>query len=470
VTAGQPASFTKSYQPPGLEPQVSNHIPPQVSNHTPQADGLRPVGYVVKAWPRLSETFILNEIIALERQGVLLRVFSLKNPVADEPVNASARLAEVRAPVTCVSLRSHWKPALGANLRALRRHPARYARALLQAVSSAQWAVVCSFLMAAYLADIMSLEPVAHLHAHFTNSPALVTMFAHQLTGVPYSFTAHASDVHVTTPPKLLRAEVERAQAVITCTQFDRRHLLDLISPATYGKLHCIQRGIDPSQFSALQPHSRNGEPPVILSVASLVEKKGLQDLLAAADLLRQRGCSFQLEVIGDGPLRRVLEARVAELGLEDRVRLRGVESYEEVCRAYQRASVFALPCVVATDGDRDGIPNVLLEAMASGVPVVATQVSGIPELIESERDGLLVEPNRPGMLADALERLLTQPELCERLARAARARIETSFSIDQSSRRMLALFRQEPPPKRFAFGLETASRAECYQPQPQGR
>src|SRR5437667_4831805 len=183
-----------------------------------------------------------------------------------------------------------------------------------------------------------------------------------------------------------------------------------------------------------------NGEPEV-LSVARLVEKKGLEDLIAAADILRRRGRVFRVEIIGSGPQRETLKAQAKQMGLADRVRLAGAQAHDAVCLAYQRASIFVLPCVVTSEGDRDGIPNVFLEAMASGVPVVSTPVSGIPELIDSERDGLLVAPNSPSMLADALDRLLRDPELRDRLAGAARVKVEERFSIDRSSRQLLSLF-----------------------------
>jgi len=168
-----------------------------------------------------------------------------------------------------------------------------------------------------------------------------------------------------------------------------------------------------------------------------------LNDLIAAADILRSRGRCFQVEIIGEGPLRQSLETQIKQLDLSGHVKLVGSQPHDSVCRAYERASVFALPCVVAADGDRDGIPNVLPEAMACGVPVVATPVSGIPEMIESEQQGLLVLPNNPANLADALERLLTQPELCGRLARAARYRVVNHFSLERGATRLLALFQR---------------------------
>src|SRR3989449_862830 len=307
------------------------------------------VGYIVSGWPRLSETFVLNEVLAVERSGGSLRIFSIKDPDG-EPVHA--RVAQVRAPVTCLSLRRHWKSALQANLRLLCRQPGRYCRALLQALRYRRRGVLLCFFQAGYLAHELSREPVAHLHAHFAHAPAPVAMFTHQLTGIPYTFTAHAKDIYIKTPPELLRAEAQQAQAVITCTEYNRQYLSTQIGPASDGKLHCIYHGLDASQFQFAGPR-------------------------------------------------------------------------------------------VAGDGDRDGIPNVLLEAMGSGVPVVSTPVSGIPELIESERDGLLVPPSNPARLADALDRLLTSPELRERLGRAAQAKIEAHFSIDRSSTQLLALFQR---------------------------
>src|SRR5713226_5091536 len=396
------------------------------------------VGYILSAWPRLSETFILNEVIALERLGGRLRIFSIKNP-NDGPVHA--KVADVRAPVTNLSIAPHWKARWQANLRFFFRQPVHYCETLLQVMRYRRLHYVRRFFQAGHLAEILSREPVAHLHAHFAHDPTLVAMFTHLLTGIPYSFTAHAKDIYVKTPPEVLRAEARQAQAVVTCTEYNRKYLVDQVGLTSNGKLHCIYHGLDLSQFKFTWPHDSQTGAPIILSVARLLEKKGLHDLICAADILRRRGLSFQVEIIGDGSLRQALETRVMQLGLNDRVRLLGALPHEDVCSAYQRASIFALPCVVAADGDRDGVPNVLTEAMASGVPVVATPVSGIPELVSTEQDGLLVPPNSPEMLADALERLLTQPELCDRLARAARAKVEACFSIDGSSARLLALF-----------------------------
>ena len=399
------------------------------------------LGYVVSTWPRLSQTFVLNEILALERRGLPVRIFSVKDP-GGEPTHAT--LANVRAPVAYLSFRRRRRTVLAANARIARACPGRYVGTLLRALRYGQRAIMRCFFQAGYLAELVRRDPVDHLHAHFATAPALVAMFAHDLVRIPYTFTAHARDIYVDTPPALLRAEAQRARAVITCTEYNRQYLSHQIGSAASDKLRCIYHGLDLSQFQFTWPRTLDPEPPVILSVGRLVEKKGLGHLIMAAEILRRRGHSFEVEIIGSGPQHRTLEEQVTRLGLNDRVKLAGAQSHDVVCRAYQRAAVFALPCVVAGDGDRDGIPNVLLEAMGSGIPVVSTPVSGIPELIESERNGLLVPPEDPARLADALERLLTSAELRERLGRAARAEIEAHFSIDGSSTQLLELFRHD--------------------------
>jgi glycosyltransferase involved in cell wall biosynthesis len=229
---------------------------------------------------------------------------------------------------------------------------------------------------------------------------------------------------------------------VVTCTQYNRDFLSKQYGPLCDGKLYRIYHGLDISQFKFSLSRRDDGGEPVVLSVARLVEKKGLEDLITAAGILRGRGHAFKVEIIGSGPLRDSLKAQAQRLGLADRVSLLGAQAHDAVCLAYQRASVFVLPCVVASNGDRDGIPNVLLEAMASGVPVVSTPVSGIPELIESGVTGILVPPRDVRSLADAIERLLASPELSERLASAARTKLESSFSLEASAEQLLAVFR----------------------------
>jgi len=414
-----------------------------------EPNGQRTIAYVVKAWPRLSETFILNEIISLEQRGVSIRIFSVREPDAGP---AHSKVAQVRAKVTCLALRTHWKQAVSANLRLLCRQPGRYLRLLLEVIAAKvvrhRFGPPRNFFQAGYLADILSREPADHLHAHFASTPARLAMLTHRLTDIPYTFTAHAKDIYVS-DPEAFRVKLEGARAVVTCTQYNRDFLSKQYGALCDGKVHCIYHGLDVSQFNFNLSAKVDSSEPVILSVARLVEKKGLGDLIAAADILRRRGRVFQVEIIGSGPQREILKAQAKRLGLADRLRLLGAQAHETVCLAYQRSCIFVLPCVIASNGDRDGIPNVLLEAMASGVPVISTPVSGIPELVESGVDGLLVPPNDPAALAEAIDKLLASQELRESLARAARAKIESSFSLDAGAERLLALFGEPEHPHR---------------------
>jgi len=413
-----------------------------------EANHQRKVAYIVKAWPRLSETFVLNEILSLEKLGLDIRIFSVREP---DPGPSHSKVPQVRAEVAYLAFWPHWKQVVPANLRMLHRRPGRYLRVFLRAIIATlvrrhRLAPPWHFFEAAYLADILSRSPVDQLHAHFASTPTLVALYTHRLTGIPYTFTAHAKDIYVS-DATVFRDKLKEARAVVTCTQYNHRFLAQQYGPLCDGKVRSIYHGLDVSQFHFRPPTNFDSAEPLILSVARLIEKKGLSHLIAAADILRRRGRDFHVEIIGSGPQREVLQAQAKQLGLADRIKLVGAQAHDAVCLAYQRASVFVLPCVIASDGDRDGIPNVLLEAMASGVPVVSTPVSGIPELVESGVDGLLVPPNDPEALAEAIDKLFASKRLRQRLARAARAKIESSFSLNASAERLLALFGEPERP-----------------------
>jgi glycosyltransferase involved in cell wall biosynthesis len=386
---------------------------------------------------------VLNEVLALERRGLRLRIFSLKDP-KDEPVHADAK--QVRAKIQYLSLRRHWKPILEGNVRTLRRWPGAYLHTLLWVLlrPRPRWGLLRNFLQAGYLADLLAGQPVGHLHAHFASAPATVAMLVHHLTRIPYTFTAHAKDIYFDRQPALLRSKMRHAQAVVTISEYNRRHLRSLLEPVARSKVHCIYNGADLSQYKPRSSGEKQNGVSMILSVARLIEKKGLDDLIRAAHILRQRGRAFCIEIIGSGPLRQALEVRAAELGVADSVKFLGARPQEFVREAYERAALFALPCVVSEGGDRDGIPTVLLEAMASEVPVVSTTVSGIPELVESGHDGLLVPPGNPAMLADALDRLLLDPNLRRNLGRAGRTKVRERFSINRSAAQLVKLFQPE--------------------------
>jgi glycosyltransferase involved in cell wall biosynthesis len=255
--------------------------------------------------------------------------------------------------------------------------------------------------------------------------------------------TAHAKDLY-TTLPRNLRIRARAAKFVITCTRFNAAHLAGVLSQSLPGAphkgegIHVLYHGTDLKRFA---PDRSGVEADRILSVGRLVPKKGFRDLVDALALIDTKGLRVRADVYGGGPLRDELEARVDGLGLEGRLTFHGARLQDEIIAAYRRAAVFVLAPVVTDDGDRDGIPNVLVEAMASGVPVVATRISGIPELITDGIDGLLVREHDPAALAGAIERLLRDPGLAARLGRAGRVRVEREFDLVANTRRLRALF-----------------------------
>jgi len=384
------------------------------------------VGYVIKMFPRLSETFILNELLELERQGLALRIFSLKHPV-DGVFHAQAQL--VRSPIHYLPERivhAPWRIA-SAQLRVWRRYRRPWRHTLRNALrrmrAEGDSGNLVAFCQACCL--VRELGNIRHLHAHYANIPAKVALLIHRLTGMSYSITTHAKDIFQNEPfasPKL-RERMCRASFVVANSRFSARHIRAGLNGE--GEIHVVHNGLDLEAFPL-----RTTEPaqPLILGVGRLVEKKGFPDLLAACDLLRRKGVKFFCEIIGTGVMSAQLKEKIRLLGLADRVKLVGPLPQEVLREHYARALAFALPCVRARDGDRDILPNALKEAMAVGVPVVTTRLEGIDELIEDGVSGLLVEPGDVPALAAKLQILLENEALRRSLAAQARNVIEQCF------------------------------------------
>jgi glycosyltransferase involved in cell wall biosynthesis len=277
---------------------------------------------------------------------------------------------------------------------------------------------------------------VTHLHAHFAHSPAAVAYLASVAGGPSFSFTAHAKDLY-TTLPRNIRIRARAARFVLTCTEANGRHLRELLENDVSVPVHVVHHGTDLERFS---PARRRPEPGLIVSVGRLVPKKGFSVLVDAMGNAAGGGLDFRCEVYGGGPMRAELEARVHRLGLEKRLSFHGARPLDDIVAAYTRAMVFVLAPAVLDNGDRDGIPNVLVEAMAAGVPVVSTRVSGIPELIDDGENGLLVEPSDANALAAAIRRVLENPRLAARLASAGRRKVEREFDVVANSRRIAEL------------------------------
>ncbi len=405
-----------------------------------------PLGFLVNTWPKLSETFILEEVLGLERQGVDLRLYALGEPTDDITHGALSRVRSVLARVPAAT---HAKELLSRHARVALAAPLRYAQALLEASvrGTAGWQ---DFLRAGWLAAQLKFDGVAHLHTHFISRPADIAQLASRMTGIPFSISAHAKDIYLSDSTDL-RRKLNAAQFTVTCTSANCNALAD-IAPEADVKLmyHGIDRGIfHPSRRVAAEPH----EPPLILAVGRLRAKKGLDTLIDACGLLHERGQRVRCEIIGYGQEHDALAHRIENAGLGRHVRLAGKLAREQVIERYARAAVFVQPSRITADGDRDGIPNVLLEAMAMGLPVVASRVSGIPEVVRDGVNGLLVQAEAPLALADAIERVLLHPAQAAAFGHAARAAVAQAFDNDVNLRvltRLLEPSRPGTPPERL--------------------
>lgn len=385
------------------------------------------VGYVLKMYPRFSETFVVNEILAHERAGLELEIFSLRLP---SDGRFHEMLARVQAPVTYLphgglKAERFWNdiaetagvlPRLMADLEEMRD----------EEVDDVHQAVL--------LAREVHARGITHLHAHFASVATTVARHAARLAGITYSFTAHAKDIfHEDVRAGDLYAKLRDARAVVTVSDHNRSGLAELCPPAA-DRIHRVYNGLDLERFPYADP---TGRAPVIVSVGRLVEKKGFADLIDACALLAARGRAFSCRIAGSGPLEQELRVRIAAAGLEGRVELIGPRSQDAIRALVQDGAVFAAPCVIGSDGNRDGLPTVLLEAMALGTPCVSTPVTGIPEAVRHEETGILVGERDPAALAVSLEKLLDDAELRVRLARAARVLVEEEFDGDRAASRV---------------------------------
>ena len=396
------------------------------------------VGYVLKRFPRASETFIAREILELERRGAGVVVLALR------PTDTDVRhewLSSIKAPVmVCdrTSVSQAWRelrkrvrkrpelqPGVHGALVDAFEHPVRSGRRYL---AEASW-----------VADRVEELGIQHLHAHFANHPAFVAMLAHEIVGVPFSFTAHAKDIFSAGPtPELWRRQMSEAAFAVTVCEANRDHLASALGPELLNRLRLLYNGVDLEGFApAPAEGSAAGGPLEVLFVGRLVEKKGADVLLQALATLRERGVPVRLTLVGDGPEAERCRRLAADLELGEHCRFVPLLPHEEVRRRMLRADVFALPCRVAADGDRDALPTVLLEALACGLPCVSTPVNGVAEIVAEGETGLLVPENDADGLARALERLAREPELRRRMGRRGRRRAKRLFDARRNVGRL---------------------------------
>lgn len=424
-----------------------NALPPDVSEGR--------IGYVLKGYARTSETFITNEIALLERRGLNLTIFSfleLSGQLLHAAVETIKSPVHYLPPVTPLSethffawLARNAPPFAQSHKRLFALRPSAYLKTLAEAISlgfkhrrgawrQPETGFLKEFLQAGVIAEqALALGNIRHLHAHFCHTTTTVTMFASRLSGLPFSFTAHAKDIYVAqhNPGDLLSRKMRRARFVVTCTAANQRHLTALCPDG--APVHLVYHGLNPRQFVPAAASTVNAMP-LILSVGRLVEKKGFPYLIEACRRLKERGYQFQCQIVGGtGAFATQVVAAVKAAQMEDTVWLRPAVTQEELQLIYQQAAVFVLPSQITDNGDRDGIPNVLVEAMALGLPVVSTNVSGIPELVTNRVNGLLAPQKDPEALAQAIAELLDHPELGRQFGQAARQTVCREFDAEET-------------------------------------
>ena len=418
------------------------------------------IAVVLKGYPRLSETFIAQELLALERRGLPLEIWSLRRPTdrARHPMHAAIQAPAAYLPEYLRDAPLRVLRGLGAALRRPRLPAllALFARDLWRDPTASRLRRLGQALV---LARELAPE-VSHIHVHFLHTPASVARYAALLTGRRWSFSAHAKDIW-TTPAWELSEKLRDAAWGVTCTR-DGLARLEALAP---DRTRLAYHGLDLARFPAPPPprEPRDGTDPGaplrLLCVGRLVAKKGHDDLIDALAALPP-SLHWRLDLIGGGELRGVLEARVRERGLSERIAFRGALAQPEVVAAMRAADLFVLPTKPAPGGDRDGLPNVLMEAASQALPILATAFAGTPEFIADGEHGILVAPGDPAALADALARLAADPALRLRLGAAARVRLVQNFSEAAAVTLIAAALRASaglPPPTEAAEPERTA-------------
>lgn len=391
--------------------------------------------YIIGTYPGLTTTFIDREIRALRLKGVHVRIISIRTPHT-----IISRAQEQLQEITSYLLPASWGHFIIGHLRFSMQKPAIYFGTLFELWTNPhpdlalRLKTVLHFAEGVYAAERIRKGKCDHIHAHFIDRASSVALVAGRLLNVPYSVTAHANDIYV--KPVLLDLKLTQASFVTTCTDYNRRHLEREFN--LNDKLHCLYHGLE---LKTYQPGTRiTTEIPMITAIGQLKEKKGFRYLLEACQILKNKGYDFHCQIIGEGPLRSTLEQQIRDLSLESSITLCGALPHESVIGELKSSTMFVLPCVTGSDGDRDGIPNVILEAMAMQLPVVSTQHSGIPEVVQDSHNGLLVPPADAPALADAIARLLNDSSLCSVLGLRGRQTVAEQFDARRNAKRLLEL------------------------------
>lgn len=386
------------------------------------------LGFLVKTYPKISETFVLQEILELQKETFAMNIFSMQKPT-DEQFHKAFDL--VKPDVNYLSSENRQCNAtINTHLQFICGKPRAYLKTFVFTFTRSEGGTLSQFLQAVYFSGLVQEKGITHIHAHFASEPSGLAELVSCLCGVSYSISAHAKDIYLQDKSSLCR-KIRHARFVVTCTDYNRRFLQAVNQSKT--PVYCLYHGIDSARVTAENDQQLEQSTVLrILSVGRLREKKGFPTLLAACHLLYKKGCRFQCDIVGYGPDREKLQALIEHYQLTACVRLLGKLTHEKLVALYRQTAVFALPCQVSDDGDRDGIPNVLMEAMSFAIPVVSTNISGIPELVEHNKTGLLIEAKNEQALCYALKHLLYNPDLRKQLGDAGKQSVLSRFSVKQ--------------------------------------
>lgn len=421
------------------------------------------IGYSAQKLPQLTLTFVYREIFALRAAGLHIETFSTWKPNLEELSDESKAMVND----TFYIFPLNWVQFLLNHIWYLFTRPQRYLGTLWFCLTRKhktfknRMRTFLHFCQAVHMAKEVECRKVEHMHVHFALNATTIAMVVSRLNDITFSFTAHANDIFVN--PILLPEKIEAAKFIITISEYNKQVLYNIVpTQETLNKIHLVRYGVDVQQF-APPDHRPDNDQPIILAVARLVEKKGFPYLIKACKTLVDQGYKFQCLIVGGGPQEALLKQMIEKYNLSNQVKLVGAVFQEHLKNYFTKADIFVLPCVIASDQDRDGIPNTLIESMAMGIPTVSTTVVGIPELIENGKTGLLASPRDEMSLAKALANLLDDRALRATLGQAGRAKVVAEFETGKNADALLQIFtsylengstpsRQDERQKEYAF------------------
>jgi glycosyltransferase involved in cell wall biosynthesis len=429
------------------------------------------VAYILKNFPKLSETFIAGEIYRLENLGVDLKLFVIKPPTENlkHAVVEKIRVSKFYLPATeSLSetslfrwLKNHFGDFKKGFFNVLKSRPKQTLKAAKFAFAQSVRArkgffalprkiYLKEFLQACAIAEqILQDKEIRHIHAHFAHGATTVAWMVSIITGLKFSFTAHAKDIYLESlnPADFLRKKMDAAEFVVTCTKANQRHLESL----SKTPVHCLYHGLS-AEFTALLESEtaikipRNGHLRA-LAVGRLVSKKGLDVFVEACGILQKRNVNFKAQIVGEsGDAEAKIKSLIEKYKLEKNVKLTGAMTQNALFGEFLNADVFCLPCRILENGDRDGIPNVMVEAMSCGIPVVSTDVSGIPEIIKNGENGLLVKTENAEAIADSMQKIYDDRAFADALSKSAVTTVKEKFDGDTSARKLKKLFENGTP------------------------